>query len=163
MTKQRLVGWEANFQGCFWSLFPGSLVCRVQLAQESDVALLLRAVLKEAVHQLGINEVSRLEVVKDTIAAVVGDPAEDGKTGDEDGVVVVSAGGLLAQPDKGGQASHCNQLLAHGLHTAQPGERSFGSAAAAGTVGKRRCLNLIIRGREILLLRTGCQLLFGEY
>ena len=103
--------------------FPGSLVCGVRLeSQESDVALLLGAVLKEAVHQLGVDKVPRLKVVEDTVAAVVGDPAEDGKAGNEDGVVVVSAGGLLAKPDKGGQTSQGNQLLAHGLHTAQPGE-----------------------------------------
>ena len=145
-----------DFQGCFLSPSPGSLVCWVRLAQESDVALLLRAVLEEAVHQLGVDEVPRLQVVEDTVAAVVGDPAEDGEAGNEDGVVVVSAGGLLAQPDKGGQASHGNQLLAHGLHTAQPGERVSGQLLC------RRCLNLIIRGREILLLCTDCQLLFGE-
>ena len=92
------------------------------MTQESDVALLLRAVLQEAVHQLGVDQVSCLEVVEGTVATVVGNPTEDGKAGNKDGVVVVSAGGLLAQTDKGGQTSHSNQLLAHGLHTAQPGE-----------------------------------------
>ena len=152
MTK-----WQ-SFKAAFYH-FHDSLVYRGKgsFRLVSDIALLLGAVLEEAVHQLGIDEVPRLEVVEDTIAAVVGDPAEDGKTGNEDGVVVVSAGGLLAQPDKGGQASHGNELLAHGLDTAQPGER------VSGQLVGRRCLNLIIRGREILLLCTGCQLLFGEY
>ena len=109
-----------NLQGCFFLWFADFNWHKQK--QESDIALLLRAVLQEAVHQLRVDEVSRLEVVEDPVATMVGNSAQDGKAGNEHGVVVVPAGGLLAQPDKGGQASHRDQLLAHRLHTAQPGE-----------------------------------------
>ena len=92
----------------------------------SDIALLLGAVLEEAVHQLGIDQISRLQVVEHPVATVVGHPAQDGEARDENSVVVVPTRGLLAQPDKRGEASHRDQLLAHGVHAAQPEEGEKG-------------------------------------
>ena len=122
----------------------------------SDIALLLGAVLEEAVHQLGIDQISRLQVVEHPVATMVGHPAQDSEARDENCVVVVPTRGLLAQPDKRGEASHRDQLLAHGVHAAQPEEGELVRSAAS------RCLNLIIRGRQILLQRAH-QLVFGEY
>ena len=92
----------------------------------SDIALLLGAVLEEAVHQLGIDQISRLQVVEHPVATMVGHPAQDSKARDENGVVVVPTLGLLAKPDKRGKASHRDQLLTHGLHAAQPEEGEKG-------------------------------------
>lgn len=55
----------------------------------SDVGLLLARILKEGVHQLGINQISGVKMIKDVVAAVVSHTAEDSKTGHQDGVVVV--------------------------------------------------------------------------
>ena len=88
----------------------------------SDIALLLGAVLEEAVHQLGIDQISRLQVVEHPVATVVGHPAQDGEARDENGVVVVPTRSLLAKSDKRGETSHRDQLLAHSLHAAQPEE-----------------------------------------
>ena len=55
----------------------------------SDVGLLLGGILHEGIHQLGINQISGVKMIKDVVATVVSDTAEDGKTGHQDGVIVV--------------------------------------------------------------------------
>ena len=60
------------------------------ISPSSHVALLLGAILEEGVHQFGVNQVPSIQAVKHPVAAMMGDAAEDGETGDQDGVIVVA-------------------------------------------------------------------------
>lgn len=60
------------------------------ISPSSHVALLLGAILEEGVHQLGVNQVPGIQAVKHPVAAVMSHAAEDGETGDQDGVIVVA-------------------------------------------------------------------------
>ena len=89
----------------------------------SHVALLLGAILEEGVHQLGVNQVPGIQAVKHPVAAVMGDAAEDGETGDQDGVIVVTEGSVLDQRHERGEAAERDELVTHRGVRAEPGER----------------------------------------
>ena len=48
----------------------------------SDVGLLLARIFKEGVHQLGINQISGVQLIKDVVATVMSHTTEDGEAGD---------------------------------------------------------------------------------
>ena len=87
----------------------------------SHVALLLGAILEEGVHQLGVNEVPGVQAVEHPVAAVMGDAAEDGETGDQDGVTVVAERPVLDQSDERVQAPESDELVTHPGVRAEPG------------------------------------------
>ena len=59
-------------------------------------------------------------MIKDVVAAVVSHAAEDGQTGDQDGVIVVPQSSLLHQRYQGLQASQGGQLTADSRVRAEP-------------------------------------------
>ena len=89
----------------------------------SHVALLLGAILEEGVHQLGVNQVPGIQAVKHPVAAVMSDAAEDGETGDQDGVIVVAEGAVLDEGHERVETPERDELVTHGGVRAEPGER----------------------------------------
>ena len=87
----------------------------------SYIALLLGAILEEGVHQLGVNEVPGVQAVEHPVAAVMGDAAEDGETGDQDGVTVVAERPVLDQSDERVQAPESDELVTHAGVRAESG------------------------------------------
>ena len=61
---------------------------------------------------------SGLEAVKDPVTAVVGDSPKHGQASYKDGVVVVSAVGLLAESDQRSESTERDEVVADGGHAA---------------------------------------------
>lgn len=86
-----------------------------------DITLLLGAVLEEGVHQLGVNEISGLQRIKDIMAAMMSNAAEDSQTSHEDSVVVVAESPVLDQSHQSVESSQFDELVTHDWVGTQPG------------------------------------------